>query len=180
MKWKNPLLVLIVGLQCGWVLRTAVVQEQALSAGAPILLETAPVDPRDLLRGDYVILNYKISTLNSGLFQPSLPNEIRPGQTVYVGLECVKGEFWEAVTASTQKLPPTESRVVLKGRVEHSWGAGAGQTIRIAYGLEKFYVREGTGNPRGKLTVQVGVPRSGNGRIKQVFVDGTPYAEAMR
>ncbi|HEY4984953.1 MAG TPA: hypothetical protein VIJ24_07790 [Verrucomicrobiae bacterium] len=33
-------------------------------------------------------------------------------------------------------------------------------------------LREGTGNPRGKLTVQAVVAASGNAAIKQVFADG--------
>ena len=33
-----------------------------------MLLESGPVDPRDLLRGDYVILSYKISVLPATLF----------------------------------------------------------------------------------------------------------------
>ena len=37
-----------------------------------------------------------------------------------------------------------------------------------------------TGNPRGKLTVQVAVGAAGKPVIKQVFLDGKPYAEAMR
>lgn len=41
-------------------------------------------------------------------------------------------------------------------------------------GLERFYVGEGTGNPRGKLTVAVVVPASGRGQIKEVFLDGRP------
>jgi uncharacterized membrane-anchored protein len=28
-----------------------------------VLLKTAPVDPRDFLRGDYVVLNYDISSV---------------------------------------------------------------------------------------------------------------------
>jgi hypothetical protein len=35
-------------------------------------------------------------------------------------------------------------------------------------------------NPRGKLTVEAAVPRSGHAAIKQVFVDGKPYADAMK
>ena len=34
-----------------------------LRYGTEILLQTALVDPRDLLRGDYVILSYDISTI---------------------------------------------------------------------------------------------------------------------
>ena len=52
--------------------------------------------------------------------------------------------------------------------------------MQVTYGLERYYVAEGTGNPTGKLTVDVALPHSGQGVIKQVYVDGVPYAEAMR
>ncbi|HEY8899147.1 MAG TPA: GDYXXLXY domain-containing protein, partial [Chthoniobacterales bacterium] len=35
---------------------------QSQTPGPRYLLQTRPVDPRDLLRGDYVILGYEIST----------------------------------------------------------------------------------------------------------------------
>ncbi|MEQ8611292.1 MAG: GDYXXLXY domain-containing protein, partial [Parvibaculum sp.] len=34
-----------------------------LRSDTVVTLETAPVDPRDIFRGDYVILNYAISSL---------------------------------------------------------------------------------------------------------------------
>ncbi|NJM06196.1 GDYXXLXY domain-containing protein, partial [Candidatus Gracilibacteria bacterium] len=37
---------------------------QILSSGREVRLAIVPVDPRDLLRGDYVILNYAIGELN--------------------------------------------------------------------------------------------------------------------
>ena len=45
---------------------------------------------------------------------------------------------------------------------------------------QRCYVWEGTGNPHGEITVRVAVPASGQGSIKQVFLDGRPYAEAMQ
>ena len=39
---------------------------------------------------------------------------------------------------------------------------------------------EAKGNPRGKITVQAVVPASGHASIKQVSLDGKPYAEAMK
>jgi uncharacterized membrane-anchored protein len=65
----------------------------------------------------------------------------------------------------------------MQGQCRHWWGGSS--SVRVEYGLERYYVREGTGNPRGKLTVQAAVPKSGRATIKQVFVDGKPYAEAM-
>ena len=78
-------------------------QERALASGTLVLLETRPVDPRDLLRGDYVILNYKISDVPLALFSPAQTNGLPPGQTVYVALE-PRGEFYEVVQASTNPI----------------------------------------------------------------------------
>ena len=176
---KLKLLLLILALQTAWILRTTFVQERTLAGGAVVLLETRPVDPRDLLRGDYVILNYKISDVALSLFSPPHTNALPPGQPVYVALE-PRGQFHEAVLASTNPITPAEGQVVLKGQTQ-SWRRGpAVSTTHVQYGLERYYVREGTGNPRGKITVQAAVPASGQARIKEVFVDGKPYAEAMK
>lgn len=39
-------------------------KEYTLRTGTEVILKTEPVDPRDLFRGDYVVLNYEISTLD--------------------------------------------------------------------------------------------------------------------
>ena len=57
---KLKLLILVLALQSAWLLATVAVQEHALATGKVILLETARIDPCDLLRGDYLILNYKM------------------------------------------------------------------------------------------------------------------------
>src|SRR3989344_3670842 len=39
-------------------------KESVLRGGQEVLLQTVPVDPRDIFRGDYVTLRYEISTLD--------------------------------------------------------------------------------------------------------------------
>lgn len=173
---KLKLLLLVLALQTAWILGTTFVQERALAGGKVVLLETRPVDPRDLLRGDYVTLSYKISDV---ALSPQAPtNGLPAGTTVYVALE-PRGQFHEVALASTNRITPVEGQVVLKGH-SRSWWNNAARTVHLEYGLERYYVREGTGNPRGKLTVQAAVPDSAQARIKEVFVDGKPYAEAMK
>ena len=46
------------------------------SSGTQVILATEPVDPRSLLRGDYVILNYQISDPEGQLSFPKDENEI--------------------------------------------------------------------------------------------------------
>jgi uncharacterized membrane-anchored protein len=59
-----------------------------LNSGTTVFLQTAPVDPVDLLRGYYQTLGYEISSLNTlaklpgGELKRSLPN----GQEVFVTL----------------------------------------------------------------------------------------------
>ena len=69
---KLKLLMLVLGLQTAWMLGTTARQEFVLARGRTILLETRPVDPRDLLRGDYLILRYKINDVPLKFFVPTL------------------------------------------------------------------------------------------------------------
>jgi uncharacterized membrane-anchored protein len=176
---KLKLLILILALQAAWILGTTFVQERTLARGTVILLETRPVDPRDLLRGDYVILNYKISDVALDLFAPPRTNAVPVGEMVYVALE-QRGQYHEAVLASTSPITAAAGQVVLKGSSRAWWRGNAAPAVHLEYGLERYYVREGTGNPRGKITVKAAVPVSGEARIKEVYVDGKPYAQAMK
>ena len=177
---KPKLLILVLVLQSAWLLGTVAVQEHALATGKVILLETARVDPRDLLRGDYLILNYKISDVPMNLFSPPVIKDLPRGTKVFVALAPATNQFYAVVKASTNEFMPAADEVLLKGiSVWPRWNA-ATNSIHVEYGLERFYVAEGTGNPTGKLTAQVVVPASGRGRVREVFVDGKPYAEAMK
>jgi uncharacterized membrane-anchored protein len=174
---KLKLLALVLGLQSAWILGTAFVQEHGLAVGTVVLLETQPVDPRDLLRGDYITLNYKISDVPLSAFSPQYTNALMPGTTVYVALE-PRDAFYAVAKASTEPISPENGQVILRGRARSSWNTSM---AHLEYGLEKYFVREGTGTPpRGKLTVQVAVPASGRAQIKAVFLDGKPYVEAMK
>jgi uncharacterized membrane-anchored protein len=153
--------------------------EFLLTHGRTVLLETHPVDPRDLLRGDYVSLSYKISNVPLKLFMPPLTNSPAAGSKVYVVLER-RGDFHEIVRAETTAPSAEANQVVLRGRSGGRWWHPSADIVQVEYGLERYYVPEGTGNPRGKVTVEVAVPSSGNGMIKQVFIDGKPYREAMK
>ena len=51
---------LVLALQTAWLLGTVAVQEHALATGKIILLNVPRVPARFSLRGDYLILNYKM------------------------------------------------------------------------------------------------------------------------
>ena len=176
---KLKLLILVLALQSAWLLGTAAVQEHALATGKVILLETARVDPRDLLRGDYLILNYKISDVPTNLFSPPVTKDLRHDTKIYVALTLGTNHFYEVTRASTNEFAPSANEVLLRGKSSRSWNSPT-NSIHVEYGIEHFYVTEGTGNPTGKLTAQVVVSASGRGHVKEVFMDGKPYTKAMK
>jgi uncharacterized membrane-anchored protein len=176
---KLKLLLLVLALQSAWLLGIAVVQEHALATGQIILLETRRVDPRDLLRGDYLILNYNVSDVPTNLFSPPVPKDLPFGAKICVALAPGTNRFYQVTRASAGEFMPAAGEVLLRGNKAYaSWSAT--NAIHVAYGIEDYFVAEGTGNPVGKLTVEAVVPASGRASIKQVFVDGKPYAEAMK
>jgi uncharacterized membrane-anchored protein len=176
MTMKPLLFCLVVGLQTAWIVGTSLVQEHRLGNNTVVHLETRPVDPRDMLRGDYVILSYDISTVPLDLFQPTPQRDPMDGNEVFVVLE-KKGTFHRAVRASMSWPEVQAGQVVIRGRVDRNWSPNV---IRINYGLERYYVSEGTGNPRGKLTADATVSKDGRPILKQLYLDGRPYREAMK
>ena len=60
---KKSFVILAVILQLIVLAYMAGEREYVLRNGKVIHLRTAPIDPRDLFRGDYVRLNYEISRI---------------------------------------------------------------------------------------------------------------------
>jgi len=176
---KLKLLILVLALQTAWLLGTVVVEERALAAGKIILLETRRGDPRDLLRGDYLMLNYKISNVPTKLFSPPLAKVLPAGANIFVALAPGTNGFYEVTRAGTNEFMPAAGEVLLRGKSTYD-GWNTASSIRVSYGIENYFVAEGAGNSASKLTVQAAVSASGRASIKQVFVDGKPYAEAMK
>ena len=88
-------------------------KQQIMRTGKTILLETVPVDPRDFLRGDYVILRYKISTLDLQQVKSEKSYYDR-GQRVYVMLQ-PKGRLWEAIAVEIKKPVPESGILYIRG-----------------------------------------------------------------
>jgi len=176
---KLKLLILILAVQAAWILGTTFLQERALRFGKVVMLETERVDPRDLLRGDYLILNYKISSVPTNLFAPPVKSDLPYGTKVFVALTSSDNQFCVVSRASTNEFAADANEILVVGKsAGRRWNVT--NEVRIEYGLERYYVAEGKGNPHGKLTVQAVVPASGHASIKQVFMDGKPYTEAMK
>ena len=74
-----------------------------LQSGTEVVLKTAPIDPRDLLRGDYVILNYEISSVPASTIVGGLPKEAGE-QVLSVRLHKEPDGFWRIAELSFGSL----------------------------------------------------------------------------
>ena len=159
---------------------------EILRGGTEVKLQTRPVDPRDLLRGDYVVLGYDISQLPSGALLNKPAASRNP--TVFVKLAPKPDGLYEAVSVHAAAVPVASPEVLIRGRV--AYGASCGSNglsfcdkLQIRYNLESYFVPEGEGKkleePRNqrKLTVVAAVLPSGRAAIKRLLLDGTPVYE---
>lgn len=177
----------------------AILGERAytLMTGREIVLRTAPVDPRDLFRGDYVILSYAIRSLDLA----SLAGEdtFKENGSVYVVLAPKDGLFepkavYAAMPAKGALAP---DQVVLRGHIDYiddftpqpDMPPTAGppcakpcKSLRVTYGIESYFVPEGRGRDleqarqESRLDVVVAVTASGEGGIKALRLDGKTIA----
>jgi uncharacterized membrane-anchored protein len=184
--------VLILALQTLVLIAMVALKQWTLNTGTPILLETQPVDPRSLFRGDYVHLNYTINTIK--LDEVGGDDVFRRYQRVYVVLK-PGSRYWEPV--SVHQSPPTVQSgfVIIKGAVESTidsaWDSRTRSRtpqrgLNVRYGVEDYFVPEGTGRELevrrdGKrVDLRIAVDRYGNAGIKAVLVDGEErYVETL-
>jgi uncharacterized membrane-anchored protein len=160
-----------------------------LRDGSEVILQTRPVDPRDLLRGDYVVLNYDISSVAAA----ELKDQPTAGKHtfVYVKLAPNPEGFHSAVSVHQDPVPVSAPDVLIRGRVVS--GANCGVTrlafcdrLQLNYGIERYFVPEGEGleieQARGdrRVTIVAAVTPSGRAAVKRLLMDGKPvYDEPM-
>jgi len=130
-----------------WIVRT----------GRVVYFRTAPVDPRDPFRGDYVTLDYEIghvatNHLRDGLTGRDVKNPLKQGERVYAALR-TDGDLGSVEYLSDRK-PATGPFV--RGRIADRWSQA---TTHIRYGIEAYFVEQGKGREleqrRGRDEVQV-------------------------
>lgn len=142
--------VLPLTLQLGLILSVPAQAIYTIITGRIVVLQTAPVDPYDFLRGYYQVLNYDISRTNNlnklpGWNQFQLETSGRfssPNQTnIYVILVAPETKenlgipkVWKPVRVSA-KFPKNlpDNQIAIKGKFNGG---------RVKYGLETYYMPE--------------------------------------
>ena len=174
-------------IQAGMIATMVYDRVRVLRGGTEVTLQTRPVDPRDLLRGDYVVLNYDISNVAAG----ALRDQPADGREVFVKLAPRADGVHEAVSVHVERVPTSGREVLIRGRVTS--GATCGndrrvfcERLQLKYGIEQYFVPEGEGRAiesarnQGKVQIVAAVTRTGRAAIKRLLLDGKPvYDEPL-
>jgi uncharacterized membrane-anchored protein/uncharacterized membrane protein len=128
---RNKLgLALMIVLQLGFVGYQIAASETILAKGQVIKLELLPVDPRSLLQGDYMQLDYKIAH-PPGVTEP---DAWRGGVKVAIAPDAQGVYQWQRELGEDEPL--RDGEVMIRGKRGY---------MGIEYGIERFYIPEGTG-----------------------------------
>ena len=119
-----------------WVART----------GRTIFLRTAPVDPNDPVRGEYVRLNYEISQVPRACCNDGVTSWLGHGtydasirdRRVYAKVKLDSDGLAELVSLCDA---PPGAGTYLRGRID--WPNWNPDSLRVRYGIEALFVEEG-------------------------------------
>ncbi len=161
----------IMAAQALFLLGWAGYHEQVRQHAPVILLRGRPIDPQDLLRGDYLTLSYDISRVPAtGLGETRDTTDTE----VWVLLE-KRDRFHEVAGVSRVQPEVKAGQFLVRGALGYDWRNDK-SVVRVDYGIEKYFVPEGKGTPRFKdMEVEVSVSPAHRLYIRRVLLDGHAF-----
>lgn len=161
-------------LQIGFLSWIILARAAVLRDGTEVLLKVEPVDPRDLLRGDYVRLGYEISRIPVAMVTNMPADGTVAAGPVHVRLREGANGYWEPVSATLGTAPAGAGEVDLAGTVAAAWGVKPEDTLSVDYGIDRFYLPEGEG-----LAIERDMRVRSFGIVAAVGADGRPQIKAL-
>lgn len=141
---------IVAAAQAGYVAWAIEGRARLLRDGTEVRLKVEPVDPRDLLRGDYVRLGYEITSIDAADVSNPDGIEIETNATeIHVRLARGADGYWRVSRSSIGSppgTPPSEAEADVIGTIVSSGRDERGAAFyRVDYGIGRFYLPEGTG-----------------------------------
>ena len=136
--------------------------EYTLQTGEEVFLKIIPVDPRDILRGDYIILRYEIQE-NEKIKKFIVDKNLSNGDEIYLILEKDKNKNGYLKTISLIK---PKNKLFIKAEIKNK--------NDIYFGIDKYFVPEKKGRiNQENLKVLVSVDKYGYVKIKNLYRNNT-------
>lgn len=150
-----------------------------LWTGQEVMIMAYALDPQDMMRGDYVVLDYDLSFLKT----QQLKSDLKPGSSVVYGEELyvtLRISDSGAVPTGVYRTPP-QGELVIKGRPRYAQSMPeARDTFRnsglsLSYGIEEYYTDpqsaqqiERSLNYGERIPVHLMIDSDGNARIRSL------------
>ena len=173
-----PAVIIVFLLQAAIVGWAIVDREQALRSERVVRLAVEPVDPRDPLRGEYVVLSYEVSQLSTAALAGDAG--FATGDPISVSLRQDQ-DRWSAEAVHRARRAETEfplAGIVRSVRLPATSCEGdCGPILQVAYGIESFFVPEGAGRElerlrnSQRLAVDVALDEHGRAMVTHLLVD---------
>jgi uncharacterized membrane-anchored protein len=143
---KRLLAIIVILAQIGALAYMAGEREWISHYGRRVYLRTAPVDPRDPMRGDYVRFDYEVAHIPARLCQDGAAEWLKAkdgrawhdlrDRVVYVRIE-TDGEGIATVVGASDKKP--SELLFLRGRVE----SATNDMLHVRFGAEAMFTEQG-------------------------------------
>ena len=148
---------------------------EPLRTGRLLVVEVQGVDPRDIMRGQYVELSYPFSTVSLDSVTCDLDRYgvYRYGDVVYVSLDGTVDP--KVRTISLNK--PEDDGPYLKGRIPRRFSGSPLTTLDVEYGIESYFTNPDRADDldsilirSGRVRVHLRVDDDGDARIADLEV----------
>jgi uncharacterized membrane-anchored protein len=141
---RRYLVLLAICIQIAIMASVVVKREALLATDNTVVLRTAPVDPRDPFRGDFVILDYEVNAVDVSLANPLIAEE--QGDVYRRVYASLKVDDSGLASVTKLDLSPPNDGLFLRGSVggKFSWWPDV-DSVRVKYGVEKLFVEQGKG-----------------------------------
>jgi len=181
--WLFAMAVLVALFQSSILYASIERRASILRDGRQVVLLTQPVDPRDLMRGDYVNLGYGISSIPRSAITGT-PDDKTGNADIYVTVKLGPDGNWQFSRASFQPIRDVAAdEVMLKGRTRYIVPTQPNALVSVDYGIERYYVPQGEGGAidhaqrQQQIEAVIAVSAAGEAQIKALKENGKPLYE---
>lgn len=170
---QRTLFIVVVALQLLVLLGMIAQRVYLLRTGQRVILRCAPVDPRSFFSGDYVRLNYAISSVSSedlvrlNIFAESFQQH----QTVFLALERRDKDrhYSAAAISADQARLKKRHPLMIRATVVNPWSG-----LQLRFGVEDYFVPQHQGpaleRQMERVSVEVALNARGASAIRRLFL----------
>lgn len=137
--------------------------------GKEVKINTVPVDPRSLFRGNYARLRYEISEVE--IPKELTKKKIRNGEIIYTLLQPDENNIYSFKNISLDK---PETGIFLRGRVSQKRYYESHHRYQVKYGIEAYFAPKDKALALEKKLREEGIAvlmisKSGKARLKEII-----------